>query len=158
MNFSPQPAETARPGSQPPLTVMLVDDDDVAVEGVQRAFAKYRTPWNIITAGDGEEALDIMRGRHACKRIEQPYLVLLDLNMPRMDGFTFLDRIRADAELRATVVFVLTTSSRDLDRAQAYAGSIAGYMVKSAVGPQFAKLAVLLDSYAGAVRLPEPHL
>ena len=138
-----------------PFTVMLVDDDDVAVESVLRAFAKEGTPWNVVTAGDGQEALDIMRGAHPDKRLESPYLVLLDINMPRMDGLTFLETIRADPDLHATVVFMLTTSARDLDRSQAYAGNTAGYMVKSAVGPQYAKLTALLHSYSNSVRLPE---
>lgn len=139
----------------PPFTVMLVDDDDVAVESVLRAFRKEATPWHVITAGDGQEALDIMRGAHPEKRIESPYLVLLDINMPRMDGLTFLETVRADAGLHGTVVFMLTTSARDLDRSQAYAGNTAGYMVKSAVGPHFAKLTALLHSYGNSVRLPE---
>lgn len=138
-----------------PFTVMLVDDDDVAVESVLRAFRKEHTAWHVITAGDGQEALDIMRGDHPQKRIESPYLVLLDINMPRMDGLTFLETVRADPELHSTVVFMLTTSARDLDRSQAYAGNTAGYMVKSAVGPQYSKLTTLLHSYGNTVRLPE---
>ncbi len=138
-----------------PFTVLLVDDDDVAVESVLRAFARQGTPWHVVTAGDGQEALDIMRGVHPEKKLESSYLVLLDINMPRMDGLTFLETIRADPDLHATVVFMLTTSARDLDRSQAYAGNAAGYMVKSAVGPQFTKLTALLYSYSNSVRLPE---
>ena len=138
-----------------PFTVMLVDDDDVAVESVLRAFRKQGKPWQVVTAGDGQEALDIMRGEHPEKRLSAPYLVLLDINMPRMDGLTFLEIVRADPELHATVVFMLTTSARDIDRNQAYAGNTAGYMVKSAVGPQFAKLTALLSCYGDSVRLPE---
>lgn len=138
-----------------PFTILLVDDDDVAVESVLRAFRKYGTPWHVVTAGDGQEALEILRGEHPGKFIAAPYLVLLDLNMPRMDGFAFLDIIRADTALHGTVVFVLTTSSRDIDLSQAYAGNIAGYMVKSAVGPQFAKLTSLLVSYGATVKLPD---
>jgi CheY-like chemotaxis protein len=138
-----------------PFTVMLVDDDDVAVESVLRAFRKEGSPWHVVTAGDGQEALEIMRGMHPEKRLEAPYLVLLDINMPRMDGLTFLETVRADPDLHSTVVFMLTTSARDLDRSQAYAGNTAGYMVKSAVGPQFSKLTALLHSYSSTVRLPE---
>lgn len=141
--------------AMPPFTVMLVDDDDVAVESVLRSFSKEQTPWHVVTAGDGQEALDIMRGAHPQKRIESPYLVLLDINMPRMDGLTFLETVRADPVLHSTVVFMLTTSSRDIDRTQAYAGNTAGYMVKSALGPQFSKLTSLLHSYGSTVRLPE---
>ncbi len=138
-----------------PFTVLVVDDDDVAVESVLRAFRRDNMPWQVVTAGDGQEAIDIMRGLHPDKRLEAPYVVLLDINMPRMDGLTFLETIRADPDLHATVVFMLTTSARDLDRSQAYAGNTAGYMVKTAVGPQFAKLTALLQSYCDTVRLPE---
>ncbi|WP_141289365.1 response regulator, partial [Ideonella azotifigens] len=80
--------------------------------------------------------------------------VLLDLNMPRMDGFEFLQQLRADPALCDEVVFVLTTSDADADRVRAYHENVAGYMVKALVGPQFAKLAQLLVSYRLAVRLP----
>lgn len=144
---APQPA--------PPFTVMLVDDDDVAVEGAMRAFRKSGALWQVVTAGDGQEALDIMHGAHPEKRLLSPYLVLLDINMPRMDGLTFLETVRADPGLQGTVVFMLTTSARATDRAQAYAGKAAGYIVKSAIGPQYGKLTALLQSYGNSVRLPE---
>ena len=81
-------------------------------------------------------------------------IVLLDLNMPRMDGFQFLEELRGDPKLRRTVVFVLSTSARDQDRARAYDEQVAGYMVKSSVGPQFARLAEFMNHYAGTQNLP----
>lgn len=136
------------------FSVLLVDDDDVATEGVLRSFRKHGVLCTTVVAMDGLEALDILRGRHDSKRIEGPLIVLLDLNMPRMDGFQFLEELRADARLRGTVVFVLTTSSRDADRNRAYNENVAGYMVKAAVGPQFSLLAGFLEKYATSVRLP----
>lgn len=137
-----------------PITVLLVDDDDVAIEGVLRSMQKNHVLCNTITAEDGQEALDILQNKHPSKKITQPYLVLLDLNMPRMDGFQFLETVRADAKLHNTVIFVLTTSSRDADRMRAYQENVAGYMVKSSVGPQFLKLMALLESYGRSVMLP----
>lgn len=136
------------------FSVLLVDDDDVATEGVLRSFRKHGVLCTTVVAMDGLEALDILRGRHDSKRIDGPLIVLLDLNMPRMDGFQFLEELRADARLRGTVVFVLTTSSRDADRNRAYNENVAGYMVKAAVGPQFSLLAGFLEKYATSVRLP----
>ena len=101
-------------------TVLVVDDDDVALEGVLRSFRKHEVPCRALTAGDGKEALAILRGTHPAKRVETPVIVLLDLNMPGMDGFQFLETVRADIDLRRPVVFVLTTSSRDQDRFRAY--------------------------------------
>ncbi|WP_395331386.1 response regulator [Novosphingobium sp. BL-8H] len=135
-------------------TVLVVDDDDVALEGVLRSFARCRVPCPQITAGDGAEALLILRGRHPSKHVETPVIVLLDLNMPNMDGFQFLHALRSDPDLARTVVFILTTSARDQDRARAYDEHVAGYMVKSAVGPQFSQLAEFISRYACTQNLP----
>lgn len=136
------------------ITVLLVDDDDVAIEGVLRGVRRQGLECKMVTACDGLEALQILRGSHDSKRITSPFLILLDLNMPRMDGFQFLEAVRADSQLRNSVIFVLTTSSRDADRMRAYEENVAGYMMKSAVGPQFVKLMDLLHSYAQSVVLP----
>lgn len=139
---------------QSSCTVLLVDDDDVAIEGVLRSFRKHEVPCRTLAAGDGKEALAILRGSHPAKVLETPVIVLLDLNMPGMDGFQFLEAVRSDDGLKRTVVFVLTTSSRDQDRYRAYNEHVAGYMVKSAVGPQFSLLAEFMTKYARSQRLP----
>lgn len=141
-----------------PISVLLVDDDDVAVEGVIRSMKKHSIACHTVTACDGQEALDIVQKKHPSKSLNQPYLVLLDLNMPRMDGFQFLEAVRANPKLQNMVVFVLTTSARDTDRMRAYQENIAGYMVKSAVGPQFSKLMMLLQGYGQSVVLPDLDL
>lgn len=138
----------------PELTVLLVDDDDVACEAVTRSFKKYSIPFPIVTAQDGQEALEILRGQHPSKHLLDPFVILLDLNMPRMNGFEFLQVLRNDPILSSHIVFVLTTSNDDSDRTRAYAEHIAGYMVKSSVGPQFSKLANLLVNYRSSVTFP----
>jgi CheY-like chemotaxis protein len=137
------------------IDILVIDDDDVATEGILRSLRNSPISLNCITAEDGLEGLKILRGEHNQKKVKAPMLVLLDLNMPRMDGLEFLTQMRADAVLHNTVVFVLTTSGRDADRSKAYQRHIAGYMVKSEVGPQFQKLASLLASYGESVALPE---
>ncbi len=137
------------------LTVFLVDDDDVSCEAVIRSFKKHSVPFPVVMAHDGIEALEIIRGEHPTKKLEEPFVILLDLNMPRMNGFEFLQILRSDPKIASHVVFVLTTSNDDNDRTKAYQEYIAGYMVKSAVGPQFSKLASLLLSYKASVSLPE---
>lgn len=136
------------------VNILLVDDDDVAAESVVRSLRKHAMDFPVTLARDGVEALDILRHTHSDLRIEKPYLILLDLNMPRMNGFEFLQEIRSDKKLHDSIVFVLTTSDADSDKSRAYHENIAGYMVKSAVGPQFAKLAALLDNYRSTVSLP----
>jgi CheY-like chemotaxis protein len=136
-----------------PLQILLVDDDDVARESVVRNLRKHQIEFPVVFAEDGAIALEILRGKHE-RKIARPLIILLDLNMPRMNGFEFLQELRSDPALRNAIVFVLTTSSADEDRARAYQENIAGYMVKSAVGPQFAKLAQLLTDYSSAVLMP----
>lgn len=136
------------------LNILLVEDDDVAAESVQRNLRKHDVSFPVVWAEDGSVALQILRCQHPTKTIAAPRIILLDLNMPCMNGFEFLQELRADKQLEPSVVFVLTTSDTDSDRSRAYHEHIAGYMVKDAVGPQFAKLARLLMDYASSVRLP----
>jgi CheY-like chemotaxis protein len=136
------------------MNILLVEDDDVAAEAVVRSLRKHEMDFPITLAQDGLEALEILRGQHPELTIESPYISLLDLNMPRMNGLEFLKAIRADEKLSSSVIFVLTTSDADADRQRAYQANIAGYMVKSAVGTQFEKLANLLEQYRITVKLP----
>jgi CheY-like chemotaxis protein len=136
------------------LTIMLVEDDDVAAEAVVRSLGKAQLLLPVVWAEDGEQALSALRGLDPKRMVPRPRVTLLDLNMPRMNGFEFLQHLRADPELSDDVVFVLTTSDADTDRVRAYHEHVAGYMVKAAVGPQFAQLAQLLDLYQRAIRLP----
>ncbi len=140
--------------NQSSVNLLIVEDDDVAAEAVVRSLRKNALDFSVTLARDGVEALQILRGERNDLRITKPYLVLLDLNMPRMNGLEFLEEVRSDNELRDAIVFVLTTSSADADRNRAYQLNIAGYMVKSAMGPQFFKLATLLDDYRNTVSLP----
>lgn len=141
--------------NKPMMNILLVEDDDVAAEAVVRSIKKNNLAFPVVIAEDGLAALDILRDENPNKKIQMPYLILLDLNMPRMNGFEFLQEIRADENLQQSVVFVLTTSDADSDRTKAYHEHIAGYMVKSSVGPQFSKLVKLLDSYHDSVNLPK---
>lgn len=136
------------------LSIVLVEDDDVAAESVMRGLNRSGVSAPVVWAQDGEMALRVLRGADPERRAQRPRVVLLDLNMPRMNGFEFLQHVRADPVLRDEVVFVLTTSDTDADRMRAYHENVAGYMVKASVGPQFAKLAQLLQSYRLVVRLP----
>ena len=138
----------------PALTILLTEDDDVAAEAVVRSLQKAGLRFPVVWAEDGMQALAALRGEDPARPVPRPRVVLLDLNMPRMNGFEFLQALRADADLRSDVVFVLTTSDADTDRTRAYHEQIAGYMVKSAVGPQFSRLAQLLGLYQHVIRLP----
>jgi len=138
------------------VRILLVDDNDVDVEAVQRAFARSRIANPLIVAQDGLDALDILRGTNGRTQIERPFLILLDLSMPRMNGVEFLDALRADPALRDTIVFVLTTSSSDEDKVASYNHNVAGYIVKSEVGEGFIRLISLLDHFWRVVEFPPP--
>jgi len=111
----------------------------------------------VILAADGATALEILRGDHATLRIGKPRLMLLDLNMPGMNGIELLRQLRADEALRGTVVFVLSTSDAENDLRMAYQQCIAGYLVKSALGPHLQGLARFLAEYGRASALPSQH-
>lgn len=135
------------------VNILVVDDDDVTAETVRRSLSKVGGHFHVVEAGDGQEGLDILRGR-SDKRLHRPYITLLDLNMPRMNGFEFLEAVRGDPTLASSVIFVLSTSDSDADRTRAYKDQVAGYMLKSAIGPQMVRLTALLHDYAQSVRLP----
>jgi CheY-like chemotaxis protein len=135
------------------LSVLLIEDDDVAAEAAVRSLKKNGLDYPLYTVGNGAEGLDALRGIGPHGVLPKATLVLLDLNMPVMDGFEFLEALRADPVLRSTVVFVLTTSDADQDRSRAYHNCIAGYMVKTALGSQLSNLANLLKSYDAAITL-----
>jgi CheY-like chemotaxis protein len=136
------------------VTVLLVDDDDVDVQAVRRAFRKAKIANPVEVARDGVEALAILRGEEGHDPIQRPYIIILDLNMPRMDGREFLTELRNDPQHHDAVVFVLTTSQADEDRAASYDKNVAGYIVKSDVGKGFLNVINLLDCYWRVVLLP----
>ena len=132
------------------VTLFLIEDDDVDATNIERSFVKKRIKNRIVRARDGIEALELMRS----DAIPVPYIVLLDLKMPRMDGLEFLRHIRADDNLNETVVFVLTTSLDEEDIAASYKEHIAGYFVKDETGDKFLNIVELLDGYWKVVHLP----
>jgi CheY-like chemotaxis protein len=137
-----------------PVTLLLVEDDQVDVKAVRRAFGELRIANPLVVAKDGMEALDALRGKNGKKKLKRPYLVLLDLNMPRMSGIEFLDELRKDSSLDETVVFVLTTSEAERDRAQAYDKHVSGYLLKQRAGPAFVDAISMLEHYWRIVEFP----
>ena len=132
------------------VSILLVDDDDVDAMGIERALNKMKLANPFYRARDGVEGLEMLRE----KAVDQPYMLLLDLNMPRMSGIEMLKELRSDPHLRGTVVFVLTTSDDDKDKVAAYNEHISGYIVKTKLDTGFEELMKLLDHYWRLVELP----
>ena len=141
-------------GDIKPLNILLVEDDDGDAKAVQRAFRRTTIANPIVRAVDGIEALDIMRGANGKAKPSSPYLLLVDLNMPRMNGIQLIKALREDEILRHSVVFVLSTSKRDEDKMAAYDLNVAGYILKGTAGQDFLSLVNLMDCYRRIVELP----
>ncbi|HTN90014.1 response regulator [Sorangium sp. So ce291] len=133
------------------LNIILVEDDTVDVMNVRRAFERGKITNPLWVAGDGVEGLDLLRGTQVPR---DRRLVLLDLNMPRMNGIEFLRELRADATLRATPVVVLTTSNDDRDKVDAYDLNVAGYLLKPVTFLSFVELMTALNRYWTLVEMP----
>jgi CheY-like chemotaxis protein len=139
-----------------PRTAQLlhVEDDDLCLMGLERAFKAAKIANPIHFALDGIEALEMLRGTNGRARLPRPFIVLLDLNMPRMDGIEFLKEVRIDEELKKSIVFIMTTSNADEDKVAAYNLGVAGYILKSNPANAFLEATALLDTYWRVVEFP----
>ena len=137
------------------VTILLVEDDKVDVMAIRRSFRDLKIANPLVEAGNGIEALERLRGENGYEKVASPCLVLLDLNMPRMNGLEFLDEVRSDPALRRTLIFVMTTSKADEDRARAYDKNVAGYVLKERAGEAFLDSIRMLNSYWLLVEFPD---
>ena len=115
---------------RPAVNILLVEDDEIDAEAFERAVRKVGIKSSLHSACDGVEALAMLRGTGSHKKLAQPCLILLDINVPRMSGVHFLKELRGDEALKRSVVFILTTSGRAGDRLLAYEHNVAGYFLK----------------------------
>ncbi|WP_323782933.1 response regulator [Leisingera sp.] len=138
------------------LSIILVDDDHGDAKAVQRAFRKVKIANEITRAIDGLEALDYLRGTGGKDKVQPPYVLLVDIKMPRMSGIELVQELRADPELSRSVVFFLTTSSHEHDIEAAYDLNAAGYIVKETAGRDFLELVNMVDRYWRIVEFPVP--
>ena len=107
-------------------TILLVEDDEIDIKSVKRAFEKLRITNPLDITRNGEEALKYLKEH----KTTLPGIILLDLRMPRMDGIEFLKVIKKDESLRIIPVVVLTTSKEQEDKIESFNLGIAGYMMK----------------------------
>jgi CheY-like chemotaxis protein len=137
-----------------PIRILLVEDDDGDAKAVERTFLKARIANPIVRALDGIQALEIMKGTDRNQPLPPPYLLLVDLNMPRMNGFQLVTAIREDPNLHDTIIFMLTTSNRAEDKQSAYDLNVTGYILKEKAGEDFLQLFSLVETYWRIVEMP----
>ena len=136
---------------QKEVTLLLIEDDDIDAMSITRAFKKMHISNKIIRANDGLEGLELLRSG----AVPSPYIILLDLQMPRLNGIEFLEEIREDPKLAQSTVFVLTTSKSDEDITASYKKNIAGYFLKEQVSEGFLDIVKMLKGYWKIVHFPE---
>jgi DNA-binding response OmpR family regulator len=131
--------------------ILLVEDDRVDAMTVKRALAEIdkTSAVNIVT--NGEEALEYLRN----KRNDRPGIILLDLNMPKMNGIDFLRVAKADAALKRIPVVVLTTSQQESEKVESFNLGAAGYIIKPLSYEQFLDMVKAIDKYWSISELPE---
>lgn len=137
------------------FSILVVDDDQVDVMNVQRAFKKNNITNPLNVATNGIEALDMLRGTEGREKITPvPRIILLDINMPKMNGIEFLRELRSDPKLHAISVFIMTTSNDDKDKFDAYNLNVAGYIVKPVSFEKFVEAVSVLNSYWKLCEMP----
>jgi CheY-like chemotaxis protein len=132
------------------VTILLVEDDEIDVKALRWAFEKLKVANPLVVARDGVEAWEMLRD------LPRPYLIITDINMPRMNGIELLRKIRESEEYRDSIVFALTTSNDEEDKIAAYNLNVAGYMLKTDMGTSFQRAIALIDNYWKVVEFPGP--
>ncbi len=131
-------------------SVLLIEDDTVDAMAIKRAIDQTGELDELIHVVNGEEGLAYLR----CQDNETPFLIMLDLNMPRMNGLEFLETVKEDQILRRIPVVVLTTSTKACDIDGTFSHSVAGYMVKPIDYDKLVQIIQTVSTYWGINVLP----
>jgi CheY-like chemotaxis protein len=130
--------------------ILLVEDDNVDVMTVKRALKDLKVSNQLVPISNGEEALEYLKKENTTK----PCFVLLDLNMPKMNGAEFLKTVKADKALKKIPVVILTTSNSEQDVIESFELGAAGYMVKSVDYEKFVETIQAIERYWTLSKLP----
>ncbi len=130
--------------------ILLIEDDNVDVMTVERVFRDLKIANQLVSTSNGEQALEYLRTNGNKK----PCVILLDLNMPKMNGTEFLKIVKADEALKKIPVVVLTTSSQQRDVVESFKLGAAGYMVKSVDYGKFVETIRTINLYWSLSELP----
>jgi CheY-like chemotaxis protein len=132
-------------------TMLLVEDDHIDAMTVQRALREINVTNPLHVVGDGEEALNYLRNGPET----QPCIILLDLNMPKMNGIEFLEEAKRDDLLKKIPVIVLTTSKDENDRIESFNLGVAGFMIKPVDYTKFVDTMKTIEMYWTLSELPD---
>ncbi len=135
------------------VSILLVEDDEIDAMNLKRAFKKCNIANPLYLAENGLDALAKLRGDGDEKIIPTPKIILLDINMPRMNGIEFLQELRNDPELKSISVVVLTTSNEERDKVAAYNLNVAGYILKPVESAKFIEAIHALDVYWNLIEI-----
>ena len=137
--------------------ILLVEDNHVDVRFTQLALEDGKVKNNLHVVRDGEEALDFLNRRGAYINAVRPDLILLDLNLPKVDGREVLASIKNDPSLKRIPVVVLTTSKADEDIAKSYDLNVNCYITKPVDMQKFSEVVKAIDNFwFSIVTLPTP--
>ena len=131
--------------------ILLVEDDTVDAMTVKRALRDLKVGNPVAHVTNGEEALDYLKDPTKPK----PCLILMDINMPKMNGIELLKMVKTDPDLQKIPVVMLTTSTNDRDIIQSFHLSAAGYMIKPVDYKQFVETMRTIDTYWRLSRIPK---
>ncbi|NOR75003.1 MAG: response regulator [Draconibacterium sp.] len=132
------------------IPILLVEDDKVDAMTVKRALKEIKVNNPLIIVENGEEALKHLRNVN----IEKPGIILLDLNMPKMNGIEFLEIAKKDENIKRIPVIVLTTSKEEQDKMESFNLGVAGYMIKPVDYLQFVEVVKTIHLYWTLSELP----
>ena len=130
--------------------ILLVEDDNVDVMTVKRALKDLKVSNQLVPVSNGEEAIEYLKKENTSK----PCFVLLDLNMPKMNGAEFLKTVKADKTLKKIPVVILTTSNSEQDVIESFELGAAGFMVKSVDYEKFVETIQAIERYWTLSKLP----
>jgi CheY-like chemotaxis protein len=133
---------------QPTPSILLVEDDQMDVMNVQRELRRQNINIPLMHARNGREALKMLRGEGDEPKIAKPSLVMLDINMPRMNGLELLEELRSDPEFVGLNVFIMTTSDLDTDRLKAQELAVSGYIIKPLSFDTFGEGGTSVDGFS----------
>jgi CheY-like chemotaxis protein len=131
--------------------VLLVEDDLIDQMSVKRAFKDIKITNELVIVNNGLEALEFMNMDEG----NIPGIILLDLNMPKMNGLEFLEKIRTNERYRRIPVIILTTSKEENDRIESFNLGIAGYMIKPVDYIKFVEVLKTIDIYWTLSEMPD---